>query len=699
MSTYFADVAWSTKAGNVRLADLPYYYYMDVNPLDPNEPGSYPITVDVGDWFLDYAGYPFLIEEVNGNTLKVYDINERGNGTTSAYGPYNNMTGYVYRPKHNAFLLSQAQLRKLDPSAKDVISNIEKGIIWKYRGVSIDSDGTLIENVTKLDLENLEITSEDNTDGWQGGKKITLKAGGGLEAITINQIAHGFDNDIVYYNGTTWVKAQADNEETCGTHIAVRVDDDNFKIYSYGEIPLTMTDEEGNPLVPGDYYFLSKTTAGKITGTKPTAGITQYILQALDNNIVSVSIEEPYDTVESSSGEGGASTFLELVDTPASYDNGKFLYSTDSGIDFKNIEIGDVVNLTSILNTKAQLNLDNIFTGNNTFSGNLFLTGLLEQTESKILYVNTSTGKISYGNAPAGGGTPADPIYSMQFNSNGSFGASPLYYNTVSECFGFGTVPDDYDWAYVRINPGDKYGIFEAFEVYGGSPEGEPGINTLQFKVNSEGVQFDRVYALNYGEAININDGLIVDDLLSLSSTRFGTGSRFISNNNIYQITKNSTSRIFDKEIYSEEYGVYDNPSFQSDPLAGTKFYIEFDGNTGYPPDLYLENSPVIKGKVILILTQDSTNWTILEGTFFAYYVNSSVYFNSSISNLAGDPLSLYNLDFQYEIYTNASSVRYIRFYFVTTADSSIKNMKAIVNIERYMFNDINIDNYESLWH
>ena len=57
------------------------------------------------------------------------DILERGDGTTSAYGPYANQLGYVYRPLNNAFLLSQAQLRKLDRSAADVIQNIEKSIL------------------------------------------------------------------------------------------------------------------------------------------------------------------------------------------------------------------------------------------------------------------------------------------------------------------------------------------------------------------------------------------------------------------------------------------------------------------------------------------------------------------------------------------------------------------------------------------
>ena len=129
MSQYLPTVAWSTIASNVTLGASAYRYYITVNPLDPNEPGASPMTVAVNDWFIDFAGYPFLIEEVNGSVLTVYDILERGDGVVSAYAPYANQLGYVYRPLNNAFLLSQAQLRKLDRSAADVIQNIEKSIL------------------------------------------------------------------------------------------------------------------------------------------------------------------------------------------------------------------------------------------------------------------------------------------------------------------------------------------------------------------------------------------------------------------------------------------------------------------------------------------------------------------------------------------------------------------------------------------
>jgi hypothetical protein len=353
---YRAEVAWSTKASNVRLATGLYRYQFDFNPLDPNEPGAYPTTVEVGDWFLDYSGYPFLIEEISGNTLTVYDVNERGNGTTSAYGPYNNMIGYVYRPVNGAFMLNQAQLRKLDASAADVINNIEKGILWKYRGLSL-ADTTPIDNITNLELENIDII-DVTEEGWQGGKKVKLRASSGIEYTTIQQVGHGFTFDVVYLDSLTglWTKALADNEETCGTHIAIRVDDDNFTIINNGEYTYTsdILDEDNNPLIPGEYYFLSQINPGKLTKVKPEEGITQYILQALGTQFVSINVEEPYEIGDIKEPPIIAK-FIDLTDTPSNYEDGKFVVATIDSIVYKTPLISDISGLQNELDLKVNV--------------------------------------------------------------------------------------------------------------------------------------------------------------------------------------------------------------------------------------------------------------------------------------------------------------------------------------------------------
>ena len=181
--SYFPEVAWSTIANNVQLGSQAYYYYITVNPLDPNEPGASTTTMLVDDWFIDYSGYPFQIKTLNidgnANRIEVYDVNERGDGILSAYAPYNGRLGYIYRPLNGAFLLTQAQLRKLDTSATDIIIPIEKGVAWSYRGVEVSTsvDEFSMANVTHLQFEWVDIVSqvdEEDIPGWQGGKKLII---------------------------------------------------------------------------------------------------------------------------------------------------------------------------------------------------------------------------------------------------------------------------------------------------------------------------------------------------------------------------------------------------------------------------------------------------------------------------------------------------------------------------------------------
>ena len=67
MSQYLPEVAWSTIASNVTLGASAYRYYITVNPLDPNEAGASTMAMAINDYFIDYAGYPYLIEGINSN--------------------------------------------------------------------------------------------------------------------------------------------------------------------------------------------------------------------------------------------------------------------------------------------------------------------------------------------------------------------------------------------------------------------------------------------------------------------------------------------------------------------------------------------------------------------------------------------------------------------------------------------------------
>lgn len=93
--------------------------------------------------------------------------------------------------------------------------------------------------------------------------------GSGDATITsVNQTAHGFViGDVVRFNGTSYVKSQADidaNSEVYGV-VSTVVDADNFKITTEGHI----TGLSG--LTSGATYFLSTVTPGALSSTSPTS--------------------------------------------------------------------------------------------------------------------------------------------------------------------------------------------------------------------------------------------------------------------------------------------------------------------------------------------------------------------------------------------------------------------------------------------
>ncbi len=176
--SYLPDISWRTLASSV-LSHSPYRFKVTVSPLDINEPGARGV-VDTDCWFIDYLGYPFKVESVTGNVLVVYDVNERG-WASSYKGPVANRVGYVYKPKDGAFMLTQAQLRYLDPSAEDRVRGIENSVLWSHRGFSVEGKDSLgnayaAVNVTELLFDESSLRIAELTGGWQGGKRIKVTA-------------------------------------------------------------------------------------------------------------------------------------------------------------------------------------------------------------------------------------------------------------------------------------------------------------------------------------------------------------------------------------------------------------------------------------------------------------------------------------------------------------------------------------------
>ena len=118
------------------------------------------------------------------------------------------------------------------------------------------------------------------------------------------KVNHELDDDFVYYNEFGWEKAIATEGSTCATHFARKIDDDNFELIPVGELLIEgLLDENGDALVTGDYYFLSQTVEGKITGVKPEEGIIQSVLKVNATNTITISIQEPYDINDVGGGD------------------------------------------------------------------------------------------------------------------------------------------------------------------------------------------------------------------------------------------------------------------------------------------------------------------------------------------------------------------------------------------------------------
>ena len=107
-----------------------------------------------------------------------------------------------------------------------------------------------------------------NVTGYTGYTGWTGPSGGSGTSnfIAVAQTSHGFTTgQAIYFNGSIWALAEANNADTLGIAIVSYVDANDFDAYLEGEI----TGLSG--LTPGQYYFVSDTTAGALTTTAPTA--------------------------------------------------------------------------------------------------------------------------------------------------------------------------------------------------------------------------------------------------------------------------------------------------------------------------------------------------------------------------------------------------------------------------------------------
>lgn len=104
-------------------------------------------------------------------------------------------------------------------------------------------------------------------------------------SIDIHQVEHGFNNQLVCYFEGKWKIADLKKEHTADGW-AIRIDDDNFRVFFSGLVELddTIRDDEGNKLQIGEYYFVSQDVNGALMRTRCLDGVEQIALKTVAVN-------------------------------------------------------------------------------------------------------------------------------------------------------------------------------------------------------------------------------------------------------------------------------------------------------------------------------------------------------------------------------------------------------------------------------
>ena len=232
-------------------------------------------------------------------------------------------------------------------------------------GDGTDTDKTISINNGDANSPQLKYNSSTNT--WQYSNDGTMfddmgsGSGGSTEVVylEVTQVTHGFDNDFIYNNGTTWVKARANSETTTATHFAVRIDDNTFNAVVIGEVDVTgLLDDDGQALVNNTFYFLSQTVAGKLATAEPTTGIKQVVMKTNTTNNATISIEIPFDLAEPSNlaYTDVSNTFTD-VQVIKKTSTSAFTVENDSGESIFNVDTDG--NVVTIGNNYTAPTLDN----------------------------------------------------------------------------------------------------------------------------------------------------------------------------------------------------------------------------------------------------------------------------------------------------------------------------------------------------
>ena len=142
-------------------------------------------------------------------------------------------------------------------------------------------------NDLSLPKKTLTILYYDDT----AGSFIASPAGGGSGGTSFDQVqpAHGFTLFTpIYHNGVTWVKAQANASNTLAMYVVTEFSTNAFTATKFGLI-----EAPAHGLTIGEFYFVSRDTAGAITPTEPIFGYSNPVLYVQDATNVHILVHRP----------------------------------------------------------------------------------------------------------------------------------------------------------------------------------------------------------------------------------------------------------------------------------------------------------------------------------------------------------------------------------------------------------------------
>jgi microcystin-dependent protein len=114
-------------------------------------------------------------------------------------------------------------------------------------------------------------------------------SGSGGTSFDQIQVAHGFSVlTPIYHDGTQWQMAQANASNTLATYVVTEVSTNAFTATKFGVVEVA-----SHGLTVGEYYYVSKDTAGAITSTEPFFGYSNPVLYVQDSLNIHIMAHRP----------------------------------------------------------------------------------------------------------------------------------------------------------------------------------------------------------------------------------------------------------------------------------------------------------------------------------------------------------------------------------------------------------------------